>query len=415
MGDTRVLHCGDIIDNYYLCINESIAGFTKRGQNKGDIIYFAVRIDKTSYCGARGLLGDITDYRPNWEDVEKYKNCFRVEKMEYCKPFNLNILKECHDRWGLKFLIGSKAFNDKKAINLLNKKFKANKTKKICDIYEYIDSKINNNSEDDVDEKTIVDTEEEIKIMGTFQTINFKSETDIQRGLEPLVTKHFYQLFPFTEENSVLISENRAFSTSGVKNDNSENIKGIKSIPDALLISYDKSSKKAPLKLNLIEYECYGEGKVRASEKFTYLNGQVIPQLMRFASAFSIITDNKLRDKTIKSWIEKIMTYVESNEQVNEKIIRWMKELNPNIKQMAIYRDFESELRKSFKMNINIILIIDEMTSEQKETIKNIIRSFKLDNTSSKENYIDFSSYIVRLEQKIDIYNKDGDYALSFQ
>lgn len=92
-----------------------------------------------------------------------------------------------------------------------------------------------------------------------------------------------------------------------MKNDNDENILGIKCIPDALLITYDKDSTNTPLRINLIEYECYGEGKYRTTQKLNYLNGTVIPQLIRFASTFSIITDYKIREKTINEWIEKII------------------------------------------------------------------------------------------------------------
>lgn len=52
---------------------------------------------------------------------------------------------------------------------------------------------------------------------------------------------------------------------------------------------------------------------------------------------------------------------------------------------------------------------------EQKETIKNVIASFKLSNVNGKNNSIDFSEYIIRLEQKIGILNKDASFALSFQ
>ena len=41
----------------------------------------------------------------------------------------------------------------------------------------------------------------------------------------------------FKENNSILISNNRLFSTVGMKNDNKDNIVGIKGIPDALLIT----------------------------------------------------------------------------------------------------------------------------------------------------------------------------------
>lgn len=192
---------------------------------------------------------------------------------------------------------------------------------------------------------------------------------------------------------------------------------GIKSIPDALLISYDKDSQNTPIRINLIEYECYGENKYRTSQKFNYLNGAIIPQLIRFASTFSIVTDNKIREKTIDDWIDKIMSYIDNDELLTKKVYRWMTDLYPDIKERQIDRFLEKELRNAFQSNIKIILIIDELTVEQKETIKNIINSFKLSNSngSGKDNCIEFSSYVVRLEEKIGVFDKDAHFALSFQ
>ena len=197
--------------------------------------------------------------------------------------------------------------------------------------------------------------------------------------------------------NSILISNNRLFSTVGIKNENNENISGIKGIPDALLITYDKDSTNTSLRINLIEYECYGEGKYRTTQKFNYLNGTVIPQLIRFASTFSIVTDYKIREKTIEEWIDKIVGYIDNDDNLTKKIDLWMKELNPNIKQRNITSELQKELKKAFESNIKIILIIDELTVEQKETITNVINSFKLSSTSNKEkdNSIAFNSCLL--------------------
>jgi len=39
------------------------------------------------------------------------------------------------------------------------------------------------------------------------------------------------------------------------------------------------------------------------------LNGQIIPQLMKFASSFCIVTDKQIREQTLKNWIDKIIQY----------------------------------------------------------------------------------------------------------
>ena len=433
MENIRILHCGKLIENYYLCIEERVAGFTHsfRDGGKGDIIYLVVKIDDKSFCGARGILGDLTDNKP-WKDSNKYTQCFKINNIKFCKPFDIAFLREVGGRsWGLKYLIGSKIIKDYKAIELLNEKFMENIQGDlyIFDSYNTISKEEEEEGDNIIDDEGNVDSdldgvldvdydEEKLDILGTFQTIKFKNEIDPIRGLEPLVTEYFYMLFKFfKEKNSILISNNRLFSTVGIKNENNENIYGIKGIPDALLITYDKDSTNTPLRINLIEYECYGERKYKTSQKFNYLNGTVIPQLIRFASTFSIVTDYKIREKTIENWIKKITDYIDNDDFLLDKTDSWMKELNPNIKERDITSRLQKELKNAFESNIKIILIIDELTVEQKETITNIINSFKLNNNviKEKDNSVGFSSYVVRLEQKVGVCDKESNFALSFQ
>lgn len=425
----RILHCGKSKINFNLCVEEKVAGFPRRLAEKGDMIYFVVKIDKKSLCGARGILDELTDYKP-WEDRDRYLQCYKVINMEYCEPFDTSILRDYGGTsWGGKYFQGSKAIKEKEAIERLESVFNENKRNEIYTFDIDNDTEIINCDENDSEvampdldseEDDIEDISEEdrLDIMGTFQTIRFKNETDPIRGLEALVTEYFYKLFQhYSDEKTIMIADNRLFSTVGLKNKNNENIIGIKSIPDALLISYDKDSKNTPIRINLIEYECYGEGKIRTTQKFNYLNGIIIPQLIRFASTFSIVTDNKIREKTINEWIEKIMSYIDRDEFITKKIYKWMKDLYPDIKERQIDRFLEKELRSAFESNIKIILIIDELTIEQKNTITNIINSFKLNNSniSNKDNYIEFNSYVVRLEQRIGVYDKEAHFALSFE
>ncbi|WP_017416619.1 hypothetical protein [Clostridium tunisiense] len=426
MSGYRILNCGSSMENYYICINEKVAGFTQRTADVGDTIFFSVKYNKKNLCGAKGILSELTDYKP-WEDSDRYVQCFKVKNMEFCTPFDISILKEYGGKsWGPLYLQRSKLIKDSGAILRLENEFGNNKLLAPTYLEEayqnietldlnYIESQEFVCTDEDEDE---LYKEEPLEIMGTFQTVKFKNETDKISGLEPLVTEHFYQLFQhFSQEKTILIPENRLFPTASLKNNRNELIIGIKSIPDALLISFDKDSIDAPLKINLIEYECYGESKCKTVQKFNYLNETIIPQLIRFASTFSIVTDNSIREKTIKTWIDKIMDYIDIDETLTKKVYSWMKTLKPGIKERQIDRELDKMLRAGFEANIRIILIIDELTIEQKETIKNVINSFKLDNkaTKIKNNYIEFSAYIVRLEQKIDIFNKEASFALSFQ
>ena len=176
----------------------------------------------------------------------------------------------------------------------------------------------------------------------------------------------------------------------------------------SLLISFDVKKK---LQISLVEYECYGDGKTRSSEKSKYLNSHIIPQLMQFASSFSIITDKSIRDKTKKDWIEKIIDYTSADKELSDRIDSWVKEMRPDISTRAIISHFEKELLEAFESNVHIFLIIDELSYEQKETIKNIITSFKVENGNTAV----FDASVVKLVQKISFVDKDFEYALTSQ
>ena len=68
-------------------------------------------------------------------------------------------------------------------------------------------------------------------------------------------------------------------------------------------------------------------------------------------------------------------------------------------------------LENAFKSSLRIILIIDELSSEQKQTISNVVEALKLDNGESTK----FLAYIIRLEQKINIVEETAEFALSVQ
>ncbi|MGY3839014.1 hypothetical protein ACWNPK_17955 [Bacillus atrophaeus] len=405
----RILHCGESIENYNICIRNQIVGFTKRTAKIGDLIYISVKKENGTVCGARGVISEITDQRP-WENEDNYVQSFILEKMEECEEFPLKILNKTGGKhWGVKYMQSSKEIKDKDAILLLNEAFIASSTKIDKDKLE---KKTSLTPASVIESEEIIDDESSpIDIMGTFTTIKFLNEQHATRGLETLVNKNFYNLFEdYKEEKSLLICDNRKFMTSAIGNDDNSIIKGISSIPDALLINFSKRSSK-PLQINLIEYECYGQSKTRLMDKFNYLNGHIIPQLMRFASAFSIVTDSNLREKTIKSWADKIIEHIYEDNRAISKISSWMRELNPDINEQKISLELHKLLIKAFYDNLRIILIIDELTTDQKDTIKNIIGSFKLSNGKS----IEFLGFVVRLEQKINIVDSDQEYALSIQ
>ena len=413
--NVRILHCSTSVENYQTCIEESVAGFTNRGPNTGDLIYLVVKVDKVNYCGARFVLDEITDHKP-WSDADKYVHVLSIKDIEYCKPFDMGILSEVGGKyWGVRYFQGAKPVKENDAIELIDKNFNKNKADEFHKFEDFTKT-------DDEEEEEIIDDEQEVEevmevvpeakidIMGTFQTIHFVNETDKIGGLEMLVNENFYSLFPhFPENRTLLIPENRVFKTKGFKRGGSI-IQGIRTIPDGLLFVFNKSSKK-PFQINLIEYECYGEKKTRATDKSNYLNSTIIPQLMRFASAFSIITEEATRRNTIEDWVDKIIEYINHNDTLSNKVISWIRELNPAIKERSIEREIEKLLIDAFKTNLRVLLIIDELSTEQKHTIKNVINSFKLESGDN----IEFVGYVVRLVQSISITNKEAEYALTVQ
>lgn len=416
---TRILHCGKSIENYHLCIRKKIFGFTRRIANVGDTVYLVVKINKDSFCGARGVISEITDVRP-WKESDLYPQAYNVENIEFCEPFDIRILSEVGGKyWSLKYSQGSKTI-DLNATHLLNEKFMERKTdhNHYFNLQENIELINGQEIEDrieisDLDYNDIIQEvpDEKYNIMGTFLTIKFYNETDPIKGLESLVNQNFYNLFEdFPESKTILISENRMFVSTKAINSNKEHVNGTSGIPDAILIKFNKTDK-CPIQINLIEYECYGETKTKAMDKFEYINGHIIPQLMRFASTFSIVTDNKIREETIKKWTDKIIDFIFNNSEINNKFTNWIRELNPEISERRISLEMHNMIIAAFQTNLRILLIIDELSIEQKETIKNIINSFKLDSGKG----IEFLGFVVRLEQKINLINTNFEYALAIQ
>lgn len=409
----RTLHCSTNIENYNICLDNQVAGFGHRGALPDDKLYLLVKKDRKTLCGARFELDSVTDERP-WEDADRYVLCYSIKNIEFCNFFDLEFLGDVGGHyWTLKYLQGSKAI-DEVAAKRLDEEFNKHK----CAERQYLKIEMKKSAKDsneDTDDESVIDDSEieeiirevpeaEIKIMGTFQTVNFQNETDKFKGLETLVNKNFFNLFPnYRPDRTILIAKNRLFRTH-----QSDEISGISSIPDALLISFDTKKK---LQISLIEYECYGDGKTRSSEKSKYLNSHIIPQLMQFASSFSIITDKSIRDKTKKDWIEKIIDYTSADKELSDRIDSWVKEMKPDISTRAIISHFEKELLEAFESNIHIFLIIDELSYEQKETIKNIITSFKVENGNSAV----FDASVVKLVQKISFVDKNFEYALTAQ
>lgn len=417
----RILHCGKLLDNYNLCVEHSVAGFSTRGPEKDDIIFLVVKHKEQTLCGLRARLGELTDQQP-WPDSDRYVLAYKLIDIEYADPFDIRFLVDYGGKhWPLKFLQGAKAIKNEKAVQALTNAFDKHRVEQPMRLFKENDL---NTEEKEEEEDTLLEVdpselsevllevpEAKVSVMGTFQTISFKNETDALRGLESLANENFYNLFPrYSPNQSLLIPENRLFLSPGVEARGEKLIKGIRSIPDALLIVYSKYEKQ-PFKVALIEYECFGENKTRSQEKSNYFNGQVIPQLMRFASAFSIVTDKQIRDQTTKIWVDRIIKYIYDTPECTSKVSGWIKQIRPELSDQLVGREMDQVLTEAFQKALQILLIIDDLSDEQKDTITNVIRAFKLESGKS----IEFISYIVRLEQRIRVSDADAEYALSVQ
>jgi hypothetical protein len=413
---TRILHCGKSIANYNLCVQEEVAGFTRRGPGKGDVVYLCVNHKGTPFCGVRMILGDETDKKP-WPDADRYVASFVAEKIEFCEPFDLSTLREAGGtHWALKYLQGSKAIKDDAAIQLLAKNLSLYSRTTLADVAQGagVDSSEVDEPFRELDKPETIEPGSVLvdrpEIMGTFQVVHFHNETDKIRGLEVLVNTNFYHLFPqYSEANSILIPKNRIFRTRMAK-ERDEFIPGVDGIPDGLLITF-RNKEKTKLQINLLEYECFGEGKVRLSEKTKYLNQVIVPQLLRFASAFSCITDKTTRDRNIEDWVKRIIQYFEENEPIYQRMVRWVEEMSPGIRVHGITAFFQDQLYEAFERNIRVMLVIDELSLEQKETLKNVISAFRLPGGVP----IGFESYVVKLVQRVNLLNHDHEYGLIFQ
>ena len=216
----------------------------------------------------KGILNERTDIKP-WPDADRYVHCLTFTNLEFCKPFDVKILSTIGGQhWSLKYLQGAKRIEDKKAELILDTTFIKYKVNDYIDIRTILISNVpdqklyeSNESETIAQEEEFEIPEEKINIMGTFQTINFYNETNKLKGLESLINENFYPLFPqFPRSRTLLVPENRMFKTSG--HEDFKSVTGIRSIPDGLLVVYNKDLKN-PIQINLIEYECYGERKTK--------------------------------------------------------------------------------------------------------------------------------------------------------
>jgi hypothetical protein len=120
---TRILHCSTSVENYNICVEQQIAGFSHRGPQPDDLIYLAVKFGKKTLCGARFKLNELTDLKP-WTDSARYIHRLSVKDIEFCQPFDISLLSQAGGKsWSIKYIQGSKPILDQLACDLLNEEF----------------------------------------------------------------------------------------------------------------------------------------------------------------------------------------------------------------------------------------------------------------------------------------------------
>jgi hypothetical protein len=120
---TRILHCSTSVENYNICVEQQVAGFSHRGPQPNDLIYLAVKVGKKTLCGARFKLNKLTDLKP-WPDGDRYKHTLSLKELEYCQPFDISLLSQAGGKsWSIKYIQGSKPITDQFADKLLDQEF----------------------------------------------------------------------------------------------------------------------------------------------------------------------------------------------------------------------------------------------------------------------------------------------------
>lgn len=126
----RILHCSTSVENYNICVEQQVAGFSHRGPQPNDLIYLVVKVGKKTLCGARFKLDKLTDLKP-WPDGDRYKHTLSLKELEYCQPFDISILSQAGGKsWSIKYIQGSKPISNQLACDLLNQEFVNNKIDK---------------------------------------------------------------------------------------------------------------------------------------------------------------------------------------------------------------------------------------------------------------------------------------------
>ena len=83
----------------------------------------------------------------------------------------------------------------------------------------------------------------------------------------------------------------------------------------------------------------------------------------------------------------------------------WLQWLHPQLGEFARGGQLLKELERAFALNVKIILIMDELSSEKKAVISSLVKAFKLPSQERRDTSIDFDAYVVQLIERDDLTN----------
>ncbi len=119
----------------------------------------------------------------------------------------------------------------------------------------------------------------------------------------------------------------------------------------------------------------------------------------------------KRNDLPLSRTFRKIIHHIFATTKEAEKIFPWIQAKKPGLPKERLGLILRDLLTNSFKENLRILLITDELTTEQKESLASIICSFKLE----RGKQLQFAGYVVRLSQRILLGSDHMEYALSVE
>jgi hypothetical protein len=438
----RFQNCSTNTQNYNLCLKTQIAGFTKLGANPGEVVFFLARdsSQNETLCGMRAVLHEKTENKP-WPDAENYAVAYTLREISFAKSFVISkffreVINEKY--WGIKWVQGSKAIRKTEAfLPQLNKAFDEHLTTN-PDYFALAPSEEDLVVEDLALDEAAIEVSETLRspqspaceilessqessdvlctktevlpleISTVCRQVKFVGEQDKagEEGLESIANRHFFELFDLKKPNSILINENQKFITSPTLNDRTQKcIANTRSIPDSILMILEESR----LKIVLVEYECYG-GTSRSAQSRKF-NSHIIPQLMRFASAFAVTTEQSVREKTITNWSDKIIDVLLQSPELMDKAKDWARQLcGDAYHENDVLRQLGQYIGRALRETLEIWLVIDEISSEQIDLLRKMLSAFLLPET---EQPIAFSAKLLTLHQRSAELDSKADHMLS--